>query len=189
MACHYLDLPHWALRLRYPEKVAAEGPPVHPEGAPPWLIVYYEYPAREALPPVKLTWHHGGKRPHNYREVLPKWSGGVLFVGEKKMLAANYGQYLVLPESENRDFRAPPASIPASIGHHREWTEACKTGAPTTCSFDYSAPLTEAVLLGNVAYRLGRPITWDPVKSQAVNEPEAERFLRRKYRDPWRLDT
>src|SRR5438270_4389287 len=63
MACHYTDLPFWALKLRHPTSVAAEGPPPKKETAAVWLIVRYEYPARGDLPPVKLTWYDGGKRP------------------------------------------------------------------------------------------------------------------------------
>src|SRR5207247_10874972 len=63
MGCHFIDLPFWALKLRYPLTVEAEGPPVHAEGAPPWLIATWTFPARGELPPVKLTWYHGDRRP------------------------------------------------------------------------------------------------------------------------------
>jgi hypothetical protein len=73
------------------------------------------------------------------------------------------------------------------VGHHREWVNACKNGGPTTCNFDYGGALTEAVLLGNVSYRLGKPLTWDAKNLRAANEPGAERFLRRPYRKPWTI--
>lgn len=187
MACHYMDLPHWALHLRQPTKVAAEGPPVHPESAPAWAIVQYEYPARGDLPPVKLTWYHGGKRPAAYAEQLPKWGGGVLFVGDKGLLVANYNEHKLLPQERFAGYQPPPKTIPDSVGHHREWVEACRSGSPTTCNFDYAGALTEAVLLGNVAYRLGRPITWDAKNLRAVNDPEADRYLHHEYRKGWSL--
>src|SRR5205085_7599249 len=59
MACHHMDLPFWALDLRYPEKVSAEGSPVDPEAAAKWAIVTYEFPARDQLPAVKLNWYDG----------------------------------------------------------------------------------------------------------------------------------
>src|SRR5262249_4947050 len=91
MACHHLDLPFWALQLRYPTKVAAEGPPPHPETTCPALIVRYDFPARGRLSPVKLTWYDGGKRPPQFVEgKLPKWGDGTLFVGDKGMLIAGY---------------------------------------------------------------------------------------------------
>jgi predicted dehydrogenase len=188
MACHYVDLPFWALKLRHPTKIAAEGPPPHPETTPPWLIVHYEFPARKDLPAVKLTWYDGGKQPARLSEQkLPAWGNGVLFVGDKGMLLADYDRHQLLPESQFAGFDPPKRFIPDSIGHHREWVEACKHGRTTSCNFDYSGALTEAVLLGNVAYRLGRPLNWDAAKLRATNEPEASRYLQHHYRKPWTL--
>ncbi|MDR3632303.1 MAG: Gfo/Idh/MocA family oxidoreductase [Isosphaeraceae bacterium] len=188
MACHYMDLPFWALDLRHPTSVESEGPPVHPETTPNWMIVRYEFPARGDQPPVALSWYDGGKRPAILLEKkVPDIGDGVLFVGDKGMLLANYDRRWLLPEESFRDFKAPPASIPSSIGHHAEWIQACKEGTPTTCNFDYSGALTETVLLGNVAYRAGRKLAWNAEKLQAEGYPEAERFLRREYRKGWTL--
>jgi predicted dehydrogenase len=187
MACHYMDLPFWALKLRHPTKIVAEGPPPHPESTPKGLIVHYDFPARGELPPVKLTWYDGGKRPSLFAQgKLPEWGNGILFVGSKGMLLADYGKRKLLPEKDFADFTPPKPSIPNSIGHYKEWVQACKHGGPTTCNFDYSGALTEAVLLGNVSYRLGRPIEWDARKLQA-NEADAEKYLRPRYRKPWTL--
>ena len=188
MACHFMDLPFWALRLRHPDKVAAEGPPVHPACAGRDLTVHYEFPARDALPPVKLTWYDGVKKPAILKERdLPDWSNGVLFVGDKGMLMADYGRHELLPEKDFAGFTPPKPFIPESEGHYKEWVEACKTGGRTSCSFDYSGALTEAVLLGNVSYRLGKPVTWDAKALRAVNEPDAERFIHKEYRRPYVL--
>src|SRR5437867_2932004 len=78
-------------------------------------------------------------------------------------------------------------SIPKSIGHWKEWIEACKTGKPTTCNFDYSGALTEANHLGNVAYRTGKKIEWNPVKLPAKNCSDAARYVRIEYRKGWNL--
>ena len=153
MACHYMDLPFWALDLKHPLSAEAEGPPVHPETTPSWMIVRYEFPSRGDMPPVNLTWYDGGKRPELFSQgKLPRWGDGVLFVGDKGMLLADYDRYVLLPEADFKDFRPPAPSIAKSIGHHNEWIDACKTGRPTTCNFGYSGALTEAVLLGAVAY-------------------------------------
>ena len=64
---------------------------------------------------------------------------------------------------------------------------ACKTGEPTTCNFEYSGWLTEANHLGNVAYRVGKKLEWDPVAMKCKNAPEADAFLRRQYRSGWKL--
>lgn len=188
MACHHMDLPFWALNLRSPLRVRAEGPPVHPESAPAWLIVHYDFPARENLPAVDLTWYNGGKRPPAFAEgTLPQWGDGTLFVGEKGMLLADYDRRVLLPEKDFAGYVPPPPTIPDSIGHYKEWIEACKTGGPTTCNFDYSGALTETVLLGNVAYRTGETLEWDPRHLRAHNSREADRYLRSPYRRGWRV--
>jgi predicted dehydrogenase len=188
MACHYVDLPFWALKLRHPTSIAAEGSqPPNPETAAVALTVHYEFPARGELPPVKLTWYDGGKRPTLFAEgKLPKWGDGVLFVGKHGMLLADYGNHRLLPEEKFKDYQRPKPSIPESIGHHREWVEACKNAGPTTCNFDYSGALTEAVLLGNVSYRCGKALTWD-ARNLRASEPEAEKYIRKQYRKPWKL--
>ena len=191
--CHYMDLPHWALDLREPLSAeAVDGPPVHPESTPPWLIVRYEYPARGEKPPVKLTWYHGSKKPALLAQLLDNeqrqtWGSGVLFLGKKGMLMAGYDKRLLLPEKDFANFTPPQPFIPNSIGHHLEWLQACKNGGPTTCNFDYSGALTEAVLLGNVAYRVGKKIAWDPKALQAKNCPEATQYIQHHYRPGWKL--
>ncbi len=102
------------------------------------------------------------------------------------MLLADYTKHRLLPVEQFADFTPPKPFLPDSVGHHREWLEACKNGGPTTCNFSYSGALTEAVLLGNVSYRSGKPITWD-AKNLRTNEPEADRYLRYEYRKPWTL--
>jgi len=111
----------------------------------------------------------------------------VLFIGSKGMLLASYDKHQLLPEDQFKDFKQPEPFIPESLGHHKEWIHACKTGAPTTCSFDYSGLLTEANHLGNVAYRVGKKIQWDAVKLKVANAPEAAKLIRREYRKGWKL--
>lgn len=189
--CHYMDLPHWALGLRTPLSAEVlEGPPVQAESVPPWLIVRYEYPKREAQPPVTLTWYHGGKQPPGEilaPDLASKWRSGVLFIGSKGQLLADYGRHVLLPEKDFAGFVPPPKSIPDSIGHHAEWVLSCKTGRPATCNFDYSGALTEAVLLGNVAFRTGKKLEWDSKKLQAKGCPEANAFIQHQYRSGWRI--
>jgi len=190
LACHHMDLSHWALDLRYPQTVESEGPPVEAEGTSEWQIVRYTYPARGEQPPVHLTWYHGDKRPHYFAEgKLPTWGNGTLFVGEKGMLLADYDKRVLLPEADFLGFEPPAPTIPDSIGHHKEWFEACKTNGHTTCNFDYSGALTEAVLLGNVAYRSGKKIEWDPRHLRCKGAPEADKFLREERRKGWEWPT
>jgi hypothetical protein len=185
-ACHHMDLPFWALDLRHPTLIHADGEAPHPESAAKALTVKYEFPARGEKPPVMLTWYDGGRRPPQFAQgKLPQWGDGNLFVGTKGMLLAGYSSYVLLPEKDFAGVK-PDLSIAKSIGHHKEWVEACKTGGETTCNFDYGGTLTETALLGVVSYRARTAIHWDGVALKA-KEPEAQPFLSREYRKPWTL--
>jgi predicted dehydrogenase len=186
--CHYMDLPYWALKLRHPTSIETEGPLVQVENTSPGLVVRYEFPARGNLPPVKMTWYDGGKRPSFLAErKVPEWGAAVLFIGQKGMLIADYSQHKLLPESQYAGFKPPQKTIDDSIGHHAEWIKACKTGDPTTCNFDYSGTLAETVLLGNVAYRAGAKLQWDAAALRAANCPAADKYIRTEYRQGWNL--
>jgi predicted dehydrogenase len=191
--CHYMDLPHWALGLGAPKSAeVVEGPPLHAESTPPWLVVRYEHAERKELsrPAVKLTWYHGGKQPPASvlsSDLAEKWKNGVLFVGTKGMLLSDYNRHKLLPEDRFIGLAPPRPFIPDSIGHHAEWIHACKTGSPTTCHFGYSGPLTEAALLGNVAFRVGKKIEWDSANLRAKGCPEAEEFIQHHYREGWKI--
>jgi predicted dehydrogenase len=194
MACHHMDLPHWALDLREPLTVESEGPEPDDVVCPPWQIVHYHYPARGGQPPVHLTWYHGGKRPAELEEIEAKsakkqrWGAGTLFVGDKGMLLADYDKHVLLPEDQFKDYQKPEKSIPKSAGHHNEWIRACKEGTPTTCNFDYSGALAETVLLGCVAHRAGTKLEWDAKAMRVTNSAAANKFLRREYRKGWEIE-
>lgn len=188
MACHYMDLAFWALKLHYPTTVEAHGPPVRTETTPEWLVVNYAFPRRGEKSPLRLTWYDGGKRPELIAQgKVPDWRNGVLFVGKKGMILADYGRRKLLPEEEFADFKAPEHSIPDSIGHHEEWIRACKSGSPTTCNFAYGSVLTESVLLGNVAFRTGYRLDWDGSGLRARNSAQALNYLEKDYRKDWTL--
>lgn len=186
MACHYMDLPFWALDLRHPTRCEAEGPPVHPETCPLGLIVRYDFPARGSMPALKLTWYDGDLIPKTVAG-QPVPPNGVMFVGTEGSMFADYGRYKLFPANKFSGFTPPPESIPNSIGHHAEWIKACKDGSPTTCNFNYSGALTETVLLGNVAYRLGKAIEWDAKNLVATNVPEAAKLINKEYRAGWEV--
>ena len=186
MGCHYMDLVFWALGLDAPTKVVAEGPPVSAERAPRGLTVTYEFPARGDRPAVKMIWSDGDRVPTELHGIkLP--GAGVVFVGDEGQMFANYSRFDLYPEKKFADWKAPDQTIPDSIGHHAEWIRACKTGESTTCRFDYSGPLTETVLLGVVAYKLGQPIEWDATSLTVRNDPRAAALIRPEYRKGWEI--
>ena len=148
----------------------------------------YEYGPRGQLPPVKLTWHQGESKPELWKNgAIPKWDSGCLFIGSKGMVLADYGKHMLLPEKDFAGFQHPAPSLTRSPGHHAEWIQACKSGTPTSANFEYSGWLTEANHLGNVAYRTGKKLIWDPKRLAASNAPEADQFIHRKYREGWTI--
>ncbi len=173
MACHYMDLPHWALDLRSPERVVATGTrfPDADNTVPVEMRVDYHHAAKGDRGPVQVVWWHGIRGPRDEQGQIRStgMSSGVLFHGEEGELLADYDHHKLLPEEKFRDYQRPAPSIPDSIGHHKEWLEAIRSGGPTTCNFDYSGALSETVLLGNVAYRLGREIRWDGDRMRVTN--------------------
>jgi len=188
LGSHWNDFAFWALDLDAPKTIEAHGPPAHPEIAPASMSATYEYAARGSRPAVKVHWYQGEEKPAIWKEgKIPQWPNGALFIGEKGMVMADYSKNVLLPEDQFKDFTRPAPTIPDSIGHHAEWVRACKTGEPTTCNFEYSGALTEANHLGNVAYRLGKKITWDAEKLEVVGVPEAQKLIRREYRKGWTL--
>ncbi len=187
MACHVMDLSFWALNLRFPTKVSCEGPEVHADGAPAWAKATYEF-AGVGGKPLMCYWADGGenfdlvKQTNDYDgKPLSDWGLGILFVGEKGMLAADYGRRQLLPKEKAQEFKLPEQSLAPSMGHWNEWVHACKTGAPTLCNFDYSGALTETVLLGIVAYRAGAGFNWDAENLKA-SLPKAQEFVSKEYR-------
>ena len=191
MACHFMDLPHWALNLRFPTTVAATGRITHKgdNTVPTLLQVDYEYPARGTSPPVHLTWYHGVPGPDLDGKLrYMGFDNGVLFEGERGNLLADYTRHRLLPEDRFRDFQRPRATIARSPGHHREWLQKIlKNDTDTTCNFDYSGALAETVLLGNVAYRAGGKLQYHAKTGRVTGNAKAEQYLRREYRKGWTL--
>ncbi len=192
MGCHNIDPAFWALKLKYPLTVEASSTGVNPETTPEGSIVHFTFPERGEMPPLKLTWYDGGLYPPRPEELPPGQkldANGILFIGEKgKLLCGGWSRGpRLLPESRMREYKEPPPKIPRAPAHERAWVEACKGGPPASSNFDYSAPLTELVLLGNVALRTGEKLYWDGPTMRATNCPEADRYIRAQYRSGWSL--
>ncbi len=211
MACHNLDPVFWALKLGHPTSVEAScsifvptvtwDKPFNNESYPQASIVRYEFPARSELPPVELTWYDGGLMPRRPAEMDPGLRlgdklGGVIFVGDKgKLICGSYGSSpRLIPESRMKEYKRPEPSIPRSVGHYKEWVEACKGGKPAGSNFDTAGPMTEVILLGNIAVRMslktqekGLRLAYDGPNMKITNLPEANEFMHRKYREGWAL--
>jgi predicted dehydrogenase len=185
MACHYLDLPYWALGLRHPLKVEAVGPPVDLESCAIGLTVRYEFPKTDKHEALTLTWYDHKVRPNLIKERgLPNWGAGVIFVGSEGLLLADYNRHQLYPEEKFKDFKRPEKSIAPSPGHHAEWLRAIKNNGTTSCDFDYSGTMTEAILLGVVAFRTGKKLTWDAIAFK-TDVDEANTLLTTKPRVGW----
>lgn len=193
MGSHLIDLPYWALGLRFPTSCEAQGKPLHPDSYPGEMKVKWEHPATDQRPGLTVRWYDGGPMPGMPLKAISREAmagQGILFTGDKGWLLADYGFRLVVLKDDMTSYHAPTKEtlIPPSLGHHQEWIHACKTGAPTTCDFDYAGALVEHNLLGAVAFRTGKKIEWDAGKLEATNCPEAAQFVTKRYRDGWVLN-
>jgi predicted dehydrogenase len=195
MGCHIFDPIFRALKLKYPISVQAVSTIINQETYPLASIVRYEFPAREGMPPVTLIWYDGGLRPHRVSELedgqqMGNRDRGTIFVGDKGKIFDD----LILPRSLRDSYKPPAPYIKSSPGHFEEWILACKGGEPAGSNFDWAGPLTEAVLLGNIALRRelrekfnGQVLKFDPVKLSFPDLPEADKFLHYEYRKGWTL--
>ena len=196
MGIHNSSPIFWALKLGYPtsvEVVSQEGN--NEETGPVKSIVRYQFPARGDMPPLTLMWYDGGNMPPRPEELeegrrLGDDDGGSLFIGDKgKILAPGWcaESPRLIPESKMKEYKLPPKTIPRSPGHHEEWIKACKGGKLPTANFNFSGPLTEVLLLGNIAIRTGEKLLWDGANMKITNVPEANNYIRRQYRQGWSL--
>lgn len=195
MACHNLDPAFWALDLGHPESVEASSSLFNEETAPVAAIYRYQFPARGKMPPVKATWYTSGILPALPEELeegrqLTGGGNGILFIGDKgKIMCDGWGGTpQLIPYSKMKEYKQPEKSIPrVTSGHMKNFVDSCKSGTKACSDFSYSGPMTEVVLLGNVALRAGKKIYWDGVNMKATNAPEAERFINPGHHNGWIL--
>jgi predicted dehydrogenase len=187
MAIHLMDPAFWGLKLGGQVTVTSKGPPSLTESGPTWMETRFDFGPRGDLPACRVYWYEGTARPRaDVAGLLPM--NGSLFIGDEGKIAITHDQSpVLLPEEKFKDFRGPEPSLPRSPGHHQQWIEACKTGSRTGSNFAYAGPFTEIVLLGNVAYRVGKPITYDPATMRITDVPKANQFLSKEYRKGWEV--
>ena len=213
MACHTVNMPFRALKLGYPNVVECEVTSrlYYPETYPKTSRIRYEFPEREGLPPVKFWWYDGNPtdplqplRPdaEDCREIISMMGklpgSGALIIGDKGKLFSpdDYGARFFVALKGEEDFldgnkhpacKDVPQSIPRSPGHVEEWFRMMKDGTPAYSNFDIAAYLTEIILLGCVAMKVGEGhrMEWDGPNMKSPNIPEAAKFVRRENRQGW----
>jgi predicted dehydrogenase len=196
MACHVVDPIFWALKLKYPLSVEACATPVNDETYPLASIVRFQFPAREGMPAVKLNWYDGGMKPPRPEELEPgrklnQAASNVLFIGDKGVIrCGEYGDSpRIIPETKMQEYKRPPKTLPrVETSHEMNWVEACKGGRDACSNFDYSGPLTEFVVMGNLSLRfLGQKLEWDGKNMKVTNLDEANQYVSKTYRDGWKI--
>ena len=207
MACHIIDPVFMALKLRYPISVEAScstfvSPEerwkkvVNTETFPSASIIHYNFPARIGMPPVELIWYDGGLMPVWPEELAPdeemgRGGSGVIFEGTRgKLMCGTYGDQPTLLPMWKMEYLEQPPKILTRIecNHEQNWAEACKGGEPACSHFDYSGPLNETVVMGNLAIKYPqKKLEWDGEAMQVTNFPEANDFVRMHYRSGWEL--
>ena len=192
MGAHLIDHSMWALDLGFPNSIETISTPFNSASYPLATQTFYDFPARGAMPPVKLTWYDGGLLPPKPAELgdeeLNK-GGGALLVGSKgKLLHETYGlRPRLLPKSLHDATGKPPQKLPRIPGedHEMNWIAAAKGTTASSCPFEYAARLTEVMLLGVVALRAGKKIEYDGAAMRVTNVPAANEFLQRTPRTGW----
>lgn len=191
MGCHLIDPSFKALELGFPISVWAEGPSPLPESGPRWSIVHYDFPGTQyTTKQLRMTWYEAGLKPPSHLfNAPPDWPGsanGTLFIGEKGNLFLGWPEPAQLfPEDTFSNYILPRHS---DDNHYTQWTNAILEREIPSAPFSYSGPLTETVLLGNVAFRTQKKLEWDHDNLQARGVPEATQYIRRPYRNGWEMD-
>ena len=212
MACHTVNMPFRALKLGYPNVVECEvASRIYPETFPLTSRLRFEFPEREGLPPLKFWWYDGNPE-ESFKPVRPSADitkeivttlgklpeAGALIIGDKgklfspddygaRFFVAMKGQDELQSGDSHEACKAVAQSIPRSPGHMQEWFRMMKEGTPAYSNFDIAAYLTEIILLGCIAGRVGEGVRmeWDGPNMKSTNLPGAERFVRRKNRSGW----
>ena len=185
MGCHILSTVFKALKLEHPIRVEATCREIGPEVHPRSFEVRYEFPARGDMPPVTLVWHDEGFPPPTPKDLEPgRRVSGVVYLGDRGTLMG----HRLIPESKMQSYGRPPKVLPRSVGHDKEWVDACRGGEPAGSDFvTHAGLLTETPLLGNIAMVVGKKLLWDGPNLRFTNDETANQYLERTYRDGWEL--
>jgi predicted dehydrogenase len=195
MGSHTMDLAWCAIEpAGLPTSAEAKGDPFNPEVTPVECTSTWEMPANDWRGPITLQWFQGGAMPGTPKPYidLKKIGHGAMYKGTKGYVVADFDSRLLLPFAKESDLtyyktRTKETLLP-DLGHFQgEWVNAAKGNKKTTCDFDYSGRMIETMLLGLVAYRVGRKIKYDGATGR-TGDAEADALLSRKYREGWTLN-
>jgi predicted dehydrogenase len=193
MGAHLIDSAFWSLDLDYPTSVETRSTPYNHQSYPMSSVTDYVFAAKGARPAVKLTWYDGGLTPPKPEEMgeeeLNK-GGGVLYIGSKgKLMHDTYGfNPRLLPKSLHESVGKPAETYPrVATSHEMNWVDAIRGTQKTTSPFEYSAKLTEIMLLGVASLNAGKKIQYDGANMRITNVPDSDALLKRNYRAGWAL--
>ena len=189
--CHILDIPYWALGLKYPRRVDLDVVPsaneIDSQRTPKSMKTRLEYAAENGHDAVTLHWWHG-----SLDSVFAKFNatkyGNTLFVGENGTISAGFDGYKA-KLNDGSTPKAPPQTIAKSPGFYNEWIQACKGGPRSTCDFvTYSGALSEAVLLANAAFRAGGGFDWNAEAMKASGNNNAAQYINSGFAKGWEVE-
>jgi len=195
LGSHTMDLAWNAIEAGLPVSAEGKGDPFNPEVTPVKLETHFGIAANSWRGPITVSWYQGGALPDSPHPSidLNKIGHGVVFEGSQGYLVADFNSRMVIPVGHDNalnDYkpRSKADQIPAMGNFQQEWITACKGNLKTSCDFGYATDMIEMMLLGLVAYRAGRKISYDGVAGRVTDCPEANELLRHTYRKGWTLD-
>jgi predicted dehydrogenase len=194
MGSHTMDLAWNAIDAGRPTSAEAKGDAFNPEVTPVEFQAHFEHPANDWRPAIRVSWYQGGAMPKSPRSYvdLNRIGHGAMFEGTRGHLVADFGSRIIIPSGDSDMTQYKPRDreelIPPLGNFQKEWIDACKGDRRTSCDFDYGGTLIEQMLLGLVAYRVGKKLDYDGDAGRVTNSAEGDELLARKYRPGWPLD-
>ena len=195
MGSHTMDLLWNAVDAKLPTSAQAKGEPFNPDVTPVECESHFEHPANDWRGPINISWYQGGVMPPSPKKYvdLKQIDHGVMFKGSKGHLVCDFTSRMILPFGDAADMTyykpRDAKDLTPPVGHfQKQWLNACKNGGKTACDFEYSGNMIEQMLLGLVAYRVGKKLDYDGATGKVTNVPEANQYLRREYTQGWTLN-
>ncbi|NLH43500.1 MAG: Gfo/Idh/MocA family oxidoreductase [Planctomycetes bacterium] len=196
MGSHTMDLVWNVVGNGLPTTMEASGEPFNPDVTPVRMESHAMLPANDWRGEIGVHWYQGGAMPRTPRDWvdLNKIGHGAMFKGTKGYLITDFTSRLLIPFGDNADMsyydRRPKDKMLPDLGHFQtQWINACKNPSlPTACDFEYSGTMIETMVLGLVAYRVGKKLDYDGATGKVKNCPEANELLSRKYREGWTIN-